>query len=329
VAGLMAIDIGTSNIKAGYRLGDETELWRHGPTPQTPRAILASVTQLYASRDAAALAISSFRRAIVISDDVMVLARDSPRHCVLPSDHAPGGCNVRDPLSSVHRWALDHSRQPATLDSWLAKRMSGHSVIAESMAWLTGGWDTESCRWVPEILSKLGVDEKNMPQVMTSPRMYGSLMLPILGDHEATMVAAASVLDDVCLLECGTAMALLVSLPQFDRRKVGVQSPYRAGYSEHIDAYLALRLRGGIAPLPDWIPSHYPGMDFADELLNILELLQDSCTLTLCGGNSAAVADYIATIAPERSLSLAPELCPADGAMDLLQRVRQEEDAGC
>ena len=289
---IVGIDVGTTTIKIsrwlpGAPIGTE----RVEQTPPTPRAIASVVERLMTEADADVVALSSFRRALVFDDESLVLARSSPAEPLVTVDGHTSLTDVRNRLAPIHRWreadGYRNHRRFCTFDVWLAERLTGQPVVAESQAWLTGMWNTSELTWDLEVVNRAGVSVADLPEVLTTARIVGGVCLPILGDHEATAVAAqAASLWPLRLLECGTAMACMIGTATSPPDGLGLESPSRCGYLEVIDPFFARRVQTGSAPPPAWMTGTAPQSAGAVALSVLLTQGIDTGKISLCGGNA-------------------------------------------
>lgn len=287
---VLGIDIGTSTIKLSRRTaGGEVSTERVARTPPEPLEILRSVDRLIHDTSAGVIALSSFRRALVVDEYTLVLARSSPSEPIVRPESS-GKIDAMNPLAPIHRWVDSlHLRCPRfqTLDMWLAERLTGRSVCSESLAWLTGVWDTYRGVWDEAacIESLLRLDR--LPEVISSPAVLGGVCLPVLGDHEATAIACAAAGDwPLYVAECGTALACMIGGGPEIPTRLGLESPVRCGYTELVDPYFEQRINGIACPAPKWMPgATFPAA--GDVLIEALRNRGHSGgVIVLCGGNA-------------------------------------------
>jgi len=322
---IVAIDIGSSTMKVSRQMTDgslNTERVSH--TPQTPRAILTSVENLIAESGADVIALSCFRRALVVDEYNLIFARSSPTHPVVFVDNVLDGVDLRNRLAPIHRWkhAGGYGSIGAfrTLDGWLSERLTGKNALAESQAWLTGAWDTDLLTWDSAVLACSGIEPADLPEVLMTPEIVGGICLPVLGDHEATAFAAFNLGQwPLRLLECGTAFAGLLGQAAAAPVGLGVESARRCGYSELIDPLFSLRMIEGHADTPEWMPSH-PVASTESLLTGALASVGiASGQVWLCGGN--AKPEFVdALIASGYDAIIIKELTSGVGALQLAEK---------
>lgn len=259
MADVVAVDVGTSTTKLSRRAADgviTTE--RVARTPVKPIDIVQTVDKLIRAAEADIVALSSFRRALVIDDDTLVLARSSPAEPIVRPE-SDGTIDALNPVAPIHRW-VDSVRLACprflTFDVWLAERLTGRSVCAESLAWLTGAWDTVRGAWDERTCVAAMLAPEQLPDVLSEPFIVGRVCLPVLGDHEATALACARAGEwPLRLAECGTALACLIGGNAEIPPRLGLESPIRCGYSEWVDPHFAQRIAGKSPPAPAWMPN--------------------------------------------------------------------------
>lgn len=311
-----AIDIGTTFIKVSSRSSDGSiRTSRFVPTPTTPDGILAEVRRLLGLFQVDRFSMSCFRRALVVGDRI-VLARE--RQGVAPGAPGSTGTDLLNPLAPVHRWMAIADGLPGdfvTLDGWLAERLTGVHAVSESQAWLSGLWQTGSQRWSTEAVEWAGLRRDRLPTVLTEPQLVGKLCLPILGDHEATALAAYSASpSELRLVECGTAVAVMhgvVARPS----GLGIRSATWCGYAETVDPWFAyVEPRGG----GDLVPRTEESRSAVIHgMLAALGL--DGEQFTCCGGGATerlVSALRVLGIDAHRS----PDVCSGYGALMMLEQ---------
>ncbi|QXJ21252.1 hypothetical protein AGRA3207_002089 [Actinomadura graeca] len=287
--GVVGLDIGTSTIKLSRRAGSGgivTE--RVAPTPSAPIEIMRVVDRLLRDAPPGVVGLSAFRRALVVDDRTLVLARSSPPEPVVRVETG-GRLDVLNPLAPIHRWADSvrlRSGRFQTFDVWLAERLTGRPACAESLAWLTGAWDTTAGSWDERVCAEARIPPGQLPDVLTEPLVTGGICLPVLGDHEATARACASAgAWPLRVAECGTALACMIGGGPEAPPRLGLESPVRCGYAELVDPHFARRVQGLDAPPLAWsaAASPSPGEVVAGAFG---EDETSGAPIVLCGGNA-------------------------------------------
>jgi hypothetical protein len=287
MAEVIGIDIGTSTIKVSRRVAIDTVVTeRVARTPSTPGEILRAIERLAGQADTAAF--SSFRRALVVDDYKLVLARSSPPEPVFRPT-STGRIDALNPLAPIHRW-LHSVRHECprfqTFDVWLSERLTGRSVCAESQAWLTGLWDTERGAWDESACVEASISPEDLPEVRSEAFVVGGACLPVLGDHEGTALACASAGEwPLNVAECGTALACMIGGGTQVPRRLGFDSPIRCGYTELVDPYFAQRLGGASVPAPRWMAAAESPSASEVVLKAFRERKDFGDPVVLCGGN--------------------------------------------
>lgn len=274
------IDIGTTLTK--YVVLDtarvaEPAIQAAGPTPSTAEGIHSLVRSIIerCSVPAVVWSIACFRRAAMVrTRDGMVrlsFAREASR---LQPGSGPSDrlCSSRTSISNrfatVHRWVAESDtalHAPLdTLESWLSECFTGRRLISECAAWLSGLWDPDRRDWDSECLHRVGVARSRLPDVAFKGRKVGSIVWPVLGDHQATTLVACTFSRAIAFVEVGTALAVVVGrlAEGLEASQVPLRPPQSAGYDEYIDPYCGLRVRGGDSSgtvLPAWTRERWAG----------------------------------------------------------------------
>ncbi|WP_067464027.1 hypothetical protein [Actinomadura macra] len=295
-----AIDIGTSTIKVSRRItADEIVTERVARTAGTPIEILNVIDRLMRDTSADVTALSTFRRALVVDDHTLVLARSSPPKPILRPEFA-GRLDALNPLAPIHRW-VDSVRLRChrfqTFDVWLTERLTGRSACAESLAWLTGVWDTTGGAWDESVCAEALISPDHLPEVLTEPLLAGGICLPVLGDHEATARACASAgAWPLCVAECGTALACMIGGGSEAPPRLGLESPVRCGYAELVDPHFARRMENLTAPAPRWMSASTSPSAGEVVTAAIGHRRTPAAPVLLCGGNATrGLAEHLTT----------------------------------
>lgn len=264
------IDIGSTLTKSVLLQsgGDDAGIVRariEGATPREPEAILALVQSILTREPDRKLiwAISSFRRAAILDDgggkEQISWARDAMGLRGADPPPLSGQTAIADNLATAHRWRTGNRCGELgfdTFESWLAEQLIGRRVISESTAWLTGLWNATESHWQAECLTYLGAAEQDLPAVLIMPEVEGYLALPVLGDHQASVLAARALSNNMAFVEVGTALAVVIGNVREDHplTSVPLLAPPIAGYREFIDPFCSVRMLSekAVTRLPAW-----------------------------------------------------------------------------
>jgi hypothetical protein len=289
---ILGIDIGTSTIKTSERwTTGEVITSRVQQTPTKPLEILRLIDHITKTTTSDYIALSTFRRALVVDDDNLIFARSSPARAVVKPESA-GVIDADNPLAPIHRWvATPHSAKTrfSTFDVWLSERLTGLRTCAESQAWLTGLWDTHAGMWDERARTAASVPSIDLPDVLSEARLVGGVCLPIVGDHESTALACASEgAWPLRVAECGTALACMIGGEEVPPTGLGLESPTRCGYIELVDPHFARRVAGIRAPVPNWLTTN-SDPSAADVIAAAFDRDNRSGSVVLlCGGSVSA-----------------------------------------
>jgi len=205
-----------------------------------------------------------------------------------------------------------------TLDVWLGEQLTGEHVIAESQAWLLGLWNSAEQAWSPDAIKACGIDDAELPAVLTQPKSARGVCLPVLGDHEASVLCAMeSVGSSIRLIECGTALAVMVGEVS-NPSGLGIDSPQRCGYSETIDPWFYGRIKHQTVPAPDW--ADCPGQLSANDVVEaaLTARVPVGERVVLCGGNASnQLRRFIQSLGYQAEIH--PEITSSGGALLLAE----------
>lgn len=238
---ILAVDIGTTRTK--YRFED-SRLTRedHWVPTVSPCQTVEMIQGLRDRYRATATVVASYRRAALDTQARPVLVRDLD--APPPPLNFPG-TDAKNPLATLHRWK---SPTPGwfSFDAWLSYQLTGRTVVAPSMAWLSGAWNVVTGSFDRGVLSMLMRSDRlpELPEVINTPHLQDGVLLPILGDHEATAISAFSTRGELNVVECGTAWASLVQVQDELSPTLGLGAPPMVGYHETIDPFLVDHLSG-------------------------------------------------------------------------------------
>lgn len=113
---------------------------------------------------------------------------------------------------------------------YITRRMTGVSYCEANWALESGLWDAERCRWIPELLDAVGVDEVWLPSVRRSDERIGCVTeeaeaaigiphgVPVIAgsaDHISSMLAAGAVRPGQAVVKLGGAGDLLLTVDAF------------------------------------------------------------------------------------------------------------------
>ena len=246
------------------------------------------VKRLVQRTSADTIALSCLRRALVVDDYTLVLARSSPPEPIV-RPAASGQTDALNPMAPIHRW-VDSVNQVCsrflTFDVWLSERLAGRSVCAESQAWLTGLWDTSLGAWEESTCADALIRPEDLPEVLSEVSVVAGVCLPVIGDHEATALACAAANEwPLSVAECGTALACMIGGgPQVPPR-LGLAPPFLCGYTELVDPHFERRINGNSAPAPSWMTN--AGSPSASDVVVEAFMRQEKIDrpVLLCGGN--------------------------------------------
>ncbi len=129
-----------------------------------------------------------------------------------------------------------------TTNSYLIRWLSGRAVIDENQGAMCGIYDWHERRWWREMLDKIGVDEKQLPEPLASGTVVGKIlpdvadelglsreMLVVTGANDQTANAVGSGLADEnnALVILGTALVIFnVLADHIVPHRAGIWSPY-------------------------------------------------------------------------------------------------------
>ncbi len=241
---ILAVDIGTTRTKYRFETSQSAqEAWLETGSPTDTVRLIRRLRDRYRPT---VTAIASYRRAALDSEAHPILVRDldaSP-----PSLHFPG-TDAGNPFATLHRWRPHPVRGTAgwfSFDAWLAQQLTDLAAVAPSMAWLSGAWNLDTKQFDPSVLSMLKQANRlpDLPEVLDVPTLVGGVLLPILGDHEATAISAFAARGELNVVECGTAWASLVQVQEDLSSALGLDAPQATGYRETIDPFLVAHLAG-------------------------------------------------------------------------------------
>lgn len=239
---VLAVDIGTTRTK--YRFEDSESAHDDWLETGSPKDTVRLIRRLRAHYRPTVTAIASYRRAALDSEANPILVRDldtSP-----PALNFPG-TDAGNPFATLHRWRTRPVTGAAgwfSFDAWLAQQLTDLAAVAPSMAWLSGAWNIETKQFDSSVVSMLKQANRlpALPEVLDVPTLVSGVLLPILGDHEATAISAFTARGELNVVECGTAWASLVQVQENLSPGLGLDPPHAAGYRETIDPFLVPHL---------------------------------------------------------------------------------------
>ncbi|WP_405140001.1 FGGY family carbohydrate kinase [Sphaerisporangium sp. NBC_01403] len=131
-----------------------------------------------------------------------------------------------------HRWLLAHHPQTKeavrrlNIAEWVVRGLGGEESAEQSLASRTGWLELATRRWWPEALEWSGADRSLMPDLVTAgtplgrvsdevgiPRLTGAVLTVAGHDHQAATVGAEASGPGDELDSCGTAEALVRTVP--------------------------------------------------------------------------------------------------------------------
>jgi hypothetical protein len=319
VSDVLAVDVGTTLLKWSRRVGrGPVTRGVVGATPRSLSEVVRSVQLLVTDCEPDLIGFASLRRATVVGDAIQ-LARDfDPAGKKIRASGRPGSRSA-DALAPMHRWIHQEGgpRGFDTLDAHLARRLTGTWAVAESMAWLSGLWDTHTAEWDAVAVQACGLQPAALPVVLQRAQVAGRFVLPVLGDHEATYRAVAARYGRIAVLECGTALAVLLPATTAHPDAVpGISSSERAGYREFIDPDFAVRLQGNPGRQLDWVGDEATRPDAATVLRTAVQL-SGTTPVLLCGGYAGECAELLARSGPSDAIVVDTTMNPGAGVLDL------------
>jgi sugar (pentulose or hexulose) kinase len=131
-----------------------------------------------------------------------------------------------------HRWLLEHHPQTReavrrlNIAEWVVRGLGGEESAEQSLASRTGWLELSTRRWWSEALEWSGAERSLMPDIVTAgtplgkvsdavgiPRLTGAVLTVVGHDHQAATVGADAAGPGDELDSCGTAEALVRTVP--------------------------------------------------------------------------------------------------------------------
>ena len=140
------------------------------------------------------------------------LAADLPRFAAV-TGVAP---SAKSPIAKLAAFGVRRGQRWLSLPEWVAHRLGGDPVAEPSLASRTGLLDVHRSCWWGDALAWLGVEPDFLPPLVPAGTLTGRGVAVAGHDHVVAAVGADATGDGDLLDSCGTAEALVRSVPPLD-----------------------------------------------------------------------------------------------------------------